>query len=80
MAGYKALVVPMESFLALHRVGTDRWRVTHNPLPKDANVTAMRVNKETNDLEFCIFSETYDWIKPGLPIPFVPTILYEEVP
>lgn len=79
MAGYKALAVPMQGFLELYRGESPGFKVVGNPLPKDAKVTEMRVNMKTGDLEFCIYSETYDWIKPGLPIPFVPAPIYKEL-
>ena len=71
MAGYKALALTQEHFCGLFRGEHPGYKIVSHPLPKDAKVTAMRVSAKTGELEFCIYSEAYDWVKPGQPIPFV---------
>ena len=80
MAGYKALALTQEMFCGRFRGEHPAYKITKNPLPKDAKVTAMRVNPETGELEFCIYSETYGWTKPGHPIEFVPAPIYTPDP
>jgi hypothetical protein len=78
MVGYKALAMSQEMFCGKMRGEHPGYKIIQNPLPKDAKVTAMKVNSQTGELEFCIYSETYDWIKPGLPIPYAPVPMYVE--
>ena len=70
MAGYKALAMTQEMFCGRMRGKHPGYEIVENPLPKDAKITGMKVHPDTGELEFMIFSETYEWVKPGLPIPY----------
>ena len=76
MAGYKALALTQEMFCGRLRGCHPGYEINVNPLPKDAKVVSMKVHPDTGELEFMIFSEQYEWTKPGLPLAYAPVPMY----
>lgn len=77
MAGYKVLAIT-DAMLASHWQGEHYYRVCLNPLPKDAKFVNMCRNPKTNEIEFTIFSEKYEWTKPGNLLRYVDTPRIED--
>lgn len=77
MAGYKVLAVPQAVFSGYFRGKHPGFKVTSNPLPDDAKVVSMTLNTKTEELEFVIYSKTYEFIKPGHPLPYIKPQTYE---
>lgn len=78
MAGYKVLAI-VDEMLASHWQGEHHYKMVSHPLPKDAKFCSMHRNARTKELEFIIFSETYEWTKPGSPLPYVEVPMMEDL-
>lgn len=76
MSGYKVLAITDQHLSSFWR-GEHKYKIVKNALPKDAKFVRMLRNKDTHELEFIIFSETYAFTKPGRPLPYVAVPLAE---
>ena len=72
MAGYKVLALSQEMFCGKFRGKHPGYHINVNPLPVDAKVVSMTINPTDGELEFVIYSEKYEFIKPGHKLPYVP--------
>lgn len=76
MAGYRALAMTQGMFCGKMRGKHPGYEINQNPLPKDAKLVSMKIHPETGEIEFCIFSETYEWTRPGMPVPYAPVPMF----
>lgn len=77
MAGYKVFAFTQEMFCGKFRGRNPGYEITKDPLPKDAKVVSMTINPANSELEFVIYSDSYEWRKPGMPIPYGPVPMYK---
>ena len=76
MAGYKVLALSQEMFTYLWRGKHPGYKIIQNPIPNDAKVVEVVLNKQTGEIEFMLYSEKYEWVKTGSPVPFAPVPMY----
>lgn len=78
MAGYRILAIT-DKMLASHWQGEHHYRMQAHALPKDAKFVNMARNPKTQELEFVIFSEAYEWTKPGSPLRYVECPMLQDL-